>query len=587
MSVVEEVKQKTDIVEVIGQYTRLTKSGKTFKGLCPFHSEKHGSFFVYPDQQSWHCFGACSTGGDVFSFIMKKDGIGFGEALRLLAEKSGVVIPQYAASEKVREKHDRLYQANEAAAEYYHQLLLDPPEAQKVREYLAKRGLNAQSVEDFKLGYSPNAWDNLQKHLLEKGFTSEELLEAGLVVESDTKVKHDRFRQRLMFPITDVRGRIIGFGGRALENEQQPKYLNSPDTPLFAKSSNLYGLSQAKEAIRKEDRVVIVEGYMDVILPHQYGFRNVVASMGTAIGENHVSILKKLTKNLVLALDPDSAGEEATLRSVGLENSLGAEMRVAIMPEGKDPDEIVRDSPDNWQKLIAAAEPVLDYTFERVSASLDLKSSRGKTAAVEKLMPIVSRITDVVRQTHYIDKLAGLVGQSPRKLELLLLKNKSQPPGFKTGSPASGKATLSNPLEEYCLAVMLKHPELKAQCSALQPEYFDNSENREVYNVIKESSDPERINSSLDSALWEHYDRLLKREFLTNQLEIKLAEAVLRLREEYLKRLAERRSAIQAQGITESIETARSAEQDTALSAQLREVFLQKEKLGQRKRRQK
>ncbi len=570
MSVIEEVKQKTDIVEVIGQYTPLTKSGKTFRGLCPFHTENHGSFFVYPDQQSWHCFGACGTGGDIFSFIMKKDGVGFGEALRLMAEKCGVSIPQSGLTEKAREKHDRLYAANEAAADYFHQLLLRSTEAQSVRDYLVKRGVNAQSIEDFNLGYSPKAWDDLQKHLQDRGFTSAELLEAGLITESENKMKHDRFRHRLMFPINDIRARVIGFGGRALDDKQQPKYLNSPQTPLFDKGSTLYGLDLAKDAIRKDERAVIVEGYMDVILPHQYGFKNIVASMGTAIGENHIVILKKLTKNLVLALDPDSAGEEATLRSVGLENSLGSEIRVAILPEGQDPDEIVNTDSRKWHNFIEAAVPILDYSFEKASAGLDLKSSRGKTAAIEALMPIVSQITDVVRQTYYVDKLAALVGQSPRKIELLLQNNKIIR-NTKKLPAGSAKASVANPLEEFCLAVILKNPGLKDKYDGLLPEYFDGSENREVYNILRICQDMSQVKALLDNSLWEHYDRIMECKLLDNKIEAKLADAVLRLREEHLKRLASKR------GDTLAIEE----------SKQLKELFANKEHLGEQKRRQK
>jgi DNA primase len=570
MSAIEEVKQKTDIVEVIGQYTPLTKSGKTFRGLCPFHSEKHGSFFVYPDQQSWHCFGACGTGGDVFSFIMKKDGVGFGDALRMLAEKSGVAIPQNVVAEKAREKHDRLYLANQAAAEYYHQMLLTSPDAQKVRDYLKKRGLNAQSVEDFKLGYSQNAWDGLQKHLMERNFTAAELVEAGLITEGDNKMKHDRFRHRLMFPITDARGRVIGFGGRTLDDNQQPKYLNSPQTPLFDKSSNLYGLHLAKDAMRNKEQSVIVEGYMDVILPHQHGFKNVIASMGTAIGENHISILKKLTRNLVLALDPDSAGEEATLRSVGLENSLGAEIRVALLPKGRDPDEIVIDNPEEWRALIAGAIPIIDYTFQKASQRLDLKSSRGKTSLVEALLPIVQQIKDVVRQTYYIDKLAELVGQNPKKLELMLNNNRGQIRA-KALAQVTSKHSVSNPTEEFCLAVILKNPELRTQCSELLPEYFDSSENREVYNIILTCEDLSKVKTFLDDSLWEHYDQLVTRELLASKMEAKLADATLRLREEHLKRMAHNRA-----------ETLAVDEGN-----QLRELFIRKEHLGELKRRQK
>jgi DNA primase len=570
MSTVDEVKQKTDIVEVIGQSTKLTRSGKTFRGLCPFHSEKHGSFFVYPDQQSWHCFGACATGGDVFSFVMKRDGIVFGDALRLLAERAGVVIPEFAAVEKTREKHDRLYKANEAAADYYHQLLLNSPEAQKVREYLKKRGLNAASVEEFKLGYAPNAWDSLQKYLEERGYTTAELLEAGLVSESESKKIHDRFRHRLLFPITDVRGRIIGFGGRTLDDNVQPKYLNSPQTPLFDKSSNLYGLHLAKDAMRKEEQAVVVEGYMDVILPHQYGNKNVIASMGTALGETHIAILKKMTRNLVLALDPDSAGESATLRSVGLENALGGEMRVAVLPEGKDPDEIVIENPEEWKRLIAAAIPILDYTFDKMSAGLDLKTAKGKSEAVELLMPLVAQIVDPVRQEFYLDKLAALVGQSAKKLELLLAKNRPAQ-RTKATSGEQRKPTFNSPVEEFCLALLLKHPELKASCADLQPEYFACSENREVYNILLGCDAASQVKDALDSALWEHFDRLMARDFLANRLETKLSEAALRLREEHLKRMAQNR----AEGLA------------TEESSQLRELFVKKEHLGEQKRRQK
>jgi len=570
MSTVDEVKQKTDIVEVIGQYTKLTRAGKTFRGLCPFHSEKHGSFFVYPDQQTWHCFGACAAGGDVFSFVMKREGLTFGDTLRLLAERAGIVMPEFAAAEKERGKHDRLYRANEAAAEYYHQQLLTSPEAQPVREYIGKRGLNAHSVESFKLGYAPNAWDSLQKYLEERGYTASELLEAGLIVENESKKVHDRFRHRLLFPISDPRGRIIGFGGRALDANTQPKYLNSPQTPLFDKSATLYGLHQAKDAMRKEERAIIVEGYLDVILPHQHGFKNIIASMGTAIGEQHIAILKKLTKNLVLALDPDSAGEAATLRSVGLENALGGEMRVAVIPDGRDPDEIVIDNPDAWTGLIANAVPIMDYAFEKLSAGLDLKTARGRAVAAERLMPLVRRISDAVRQSFYLEKLAKLVGQSQRTLAQLIKPEQKEARG-KPAAAERHKPSFSSPVEEFCLAVLLKYPLLKDKCAELREEYFSCSENREVYNVLLGCQDVSLVKISLDAALWEHFDRLAAREILDNRLETKLSEAALRLREEHLRRMAQNRADSLA--VDEG--------------NQLRELFVRKEQLGEQKRRQK
>jgi DNA primase len=292
--------------------------------------------------------------------------------------------------------------------------------------------------------------------------------------------------------------------------------------------------------------------------------------MGTAVGENHITILKKLTKNLVLALDPDAAGQEATLRSVGLENSLGAEIRVAILPEGKDPDEIVQEDPKNWRYIIESAVPILDYSFEKAAAGADLKSSHGKTSVVEALMPIVSQIKDVVRQTYYVDKLAALVGQSPRKIEVLLQNNKVAR-NVKKSTAESVKSTISNPVEEFCLAVILKNPELKDGYTGLLPEYFEGSENREVYNVIRSCQDVSRVKGLLDSSLWEHYDRIMGRQLLTNKIEAKLADAVLRMREEYLKRLARNRAD------TLAVEEGN----------QLRELFVTKEQLGEQKRRQK
>ncbi|GAG15879.1 unnamed protein product, partial [marine sediment metagenome] len=258
--------------------------GRTFRALCPFHSEKHPSFFVYLEQQSWHCFGACNTGGDIFSFIMKKEGIDFGEALRLLAQKAGVTIPSRFEQDTGKEERERLYQVDQAAAQYFHNLLLNSPAGEKARSYLDSRGLSPKTIADFQLGFSLNSWDALKQYLMERGYTESELLTAGLVIEAEAGETHDRFRNRLMFPIHDIRGRIVGFGARVLD-DSLPKYLNSPQTLVFDKSSCLYGINLAAAAIRQQNLAVIVEGYMDVITAHQNGFNNVVASMGTSVTE--------------------------------------------------------------------------------------------------------------------------------------------------------------------------------------------------------------------------------------------------------------------------------------------------------------
>src|SRR4030042_4268403 len=315
MGVVDEIKQRVDIVEVASEYIPgLKKAGRNFKALCPFHPEKVPSFYVFPERQSWHCFGACGMGGDVFSLVMKKEGVDFGEALRLLAQKAGVSLTPKQGDER-EETAERLKKINEADAEYYHHLLLQSPEARWTRSYLGQRGISDKTIEEFQLGFSPDSWEALRGELTEGRYPGGELVSAGLLVEKEQGGTYDRFRNRLMFPIRDIAGRVLGFGARVVD-DSLPKYLNSPQTAVFDKSNSLYGIDRAKSGIRKQKLAVVVEGYIDVLAAHQFGFNNVVASLGTALTERQIGIIKKLTKSLVLALDADTAGEMATLRGI-------------------------------------------------------------------------------------------------------------------------------------------------------------------------------------------------------------------------------------------------------------------------------
>ncbi len=591
MSVIEDVKQKTDIVEVIGQYTTLTKAGRTFRGLCPFHSEKRPSFFVYPEQQSWHCFGACSTGGDVFSFIMKKQSLDFGAALRLFAERAGGSIPSRSEPEGEKDEKERLYQLNGAAVQYFHNLLLNSPAGEKARKYLVGRGLSAKVISEFQLGFSLDNWEALKGYLLERGYAESELLEAGLILATETGKTHDRFRNRLMFPISDARGRVTGFGARVLD-DSLPKYLNSPQTPLFDKSGTLYGINLAAPAIRQQGLAVIVEGYMDVIVAHQYGFSNVVASMGTAITEKQVNILKRLTRNMVLAMDADAAGEEAMLRCVGYENSLEAEVKVVVLPAGKDPDDVIKEGPQTWQQLLDRALPVVDYTFNMVTARLNLTTARDKVLAVDELLPVIAGIKDTVRQSHYLQKLAFLVKVSERNLEATLRKTRAgqgklSSQGVKEAEHETVTHSLhpflSSPLEEYCLALLLKHPELKKMSPALSPEYFENSENREIFLAWQQSDDLSLLKEKVDNILWEYVDKLIAREILTNQIDTRYADCAFNLKKRHLQNL----EAIKAEAI--ALETERGGagagmakleEEGTGTSQQLKEMFTQKARKG-------
>lgn len=574
MSVIDEIKQKTDIVDIVSQYTSLKKAGRNLTALCPFHSEKRPSFFVYPEQQSWHCFGACNSGGDVFSFVMKKQGIDFGETLRLLGQRAGVTIPSRFEPDARKDERERLYQANEAAAQYFHNLLLNSPAAEKARNYLASRSISAKTVSDFQLGFSLNSWEALKQYLLERGYAESELLEAGLLVETEDGKTHDRFRHRLIFPINDSRSHTTGFGARVLD-DSLPKYLNSPQTPAFDKSSSLYGINLAAPAIRQQNQAVIVEGYTDVITAHQNGFTNVVATMGTAVTEKQLTFLKKLSNagKIALALDADAAGEEATLRSINYENSLDIEVKFVILPKGKDPDDVIREDSQTWQAMVDGALPVVDYTF-----------TRDESLAIDRLLPIIAMIKDDLRRDRYLTKLAELSGHAYKKLELestlqgYLTRQKVKEP--KSAAVARVVHSLhSSPLEEYCLALLLQHLQLKNKNEGLLAEYFENSENREVFTAWQQTDDLSSLKAWLDTTIWEHLDALINKKIPSNRIEQKYANCVLRLREKFLRALETKKGAaltLEAETGGTVAEMAKLKEQGIEVSTQLREVFTQK-----------
>ena len=437
MSIVDEIKERLDIVEFIGSYVRLQKAGRNYKGLCPFHTEKTPSFFVFPATQTWHCFGACATGGDIFTFVMRQENMDFGEALRFLAERAGIDLhPLDQTRAKQRDELERLRKLNAAAAQYYHHILMDTPLGKAAKNYLAKRGVKPETMVTFQLGYAPDEWHALEEHLKSKGFTTEELLEAGLLSKNEKGNIYDRFRGRIMFPIRDQRGNIIGFGGRAM-GDAVPKYMNTPETPLFDKSSALYGIDLARDAIRQTGQAIIVEGYMDVVIPHQCGVRNIVACMGTALTEAQVNILKRLTKKIIFALDPDAAGLRAVERGIEIakqsmehrvvpiplasglihyEEQLAGEIRILTLPEGLDPDELILQDREHWDRLVAEALTVGEYFFQRTMEEVDLSTAKGKRAAVERFLPVIAAMDNPVERRHYLQQLARRVQVDEREL---------------------------------------------------------------------------------------------------------------------------------------------------------------------------
>lgn len=453
MSVTQEIKSRLDIVDIVSEYVQLRKSGRNYAGFCPFHQNtKTPAFYVFPETQTWYCFGACAEGGDLFSFVIKKEGWDFKEALQNLARRAGVTLePRKPVDEAQQAAENKLVDLLTAAADYFHQLLLYAPQAEAARRYIAGRQLNEETVAAFRVGYALDSWDACRTHFNAQGYDDDDLLAAGLLTEHPERgTRYDRFRNRLMIPIRDIDGRIVGFGARTLEKDGIPKYLNSPQTPLFDKSRLLFGLEAAKRHIREARQVVIVEGYMDVMQAMQAGFGNVVAQMGTALTGEQLQLLKRYTRRFVLALDADAAGAKATMRSLqvaretldrevevrfdarGLvqhEGRLQADIRVVTLPPGDDPDKIVRRDPAQWPQLLARAKPVVAYVIDVATQDLDLEDAKAKTAVARQVVPLIKEIENAVERDHYWQQLARALKvdeRAVRKMDLVPDKKKRQ-----------------------------------------------------------------------------------------------------------------------------------------------------------------
>ncbi len=433
MSVTDEIKARVDAVEFISRYVPLQRAGRSFKARCPFHEERTPSFVVFPETGTWRCFGACSTGGDLFSFLMQKENMDFREALQTLAQEAGVQLPERNDDGNTQER-DLAYELNAKSADFFRVQLHRSQEAQAARDYLQGRGIDAQVATQFQLGYAPDSWEALREHLVQAGYSLDALYHADLVKHNEEHDSfYDSFRNRLMVPIHDRQGRVIGFGGRVLD-DSLPKYLNTAETPLFHKSYVVYGLDRAYRSIREADRVVIVEGYMDVIAAHQFGFENVVACLGTALTTEQLRQINRYTDNFILALDADTAGQQATLRGLNqarqalrkdkfvltpssrsnhIGHRLNANLRIIALQQGLDPDNIIRRNTDDWQKLVDNATPLVDHHIKIVTAQYDLDSAQGKAEAVAELIPLIAEINEETERLHYIEELSKRAGFPP------------------------------------------------------------------------------------------------------------------------------------------------------------------------------
>lgn len=530
MTAIEEIKARLDIVDVVSETVQLRRSGKNYTGFCPFHENtRTPAFVVFPDSGTWRCFGQCNEGGDIFSYVMKREGWDFPEALRLLAERAGVELTTPTPEEQEQaEENQALRDLLESTVLFYRHQLFHTTAGQEALRYLREqRNLTDETIEAFGLGYAPDSWDATTQYFLSKGHTEEELLACGLVSERDSGGVYDRFRHRVMFPIRDHRGRMAGFGARILRPDDVPKFLNSPQTEIFDKSGLLYGLDRARRAIREADRAVIVEGYLDVIALHQAGFTNAISPMGTALSERQLRLLKRYSRRITLALDPDAAGDKATLRGLevaretldreedpvfdaqgllGYEGRLQADIRVASLPDGLDPDEVVHRDPQEWERILASARPIVIHVMQTLAADQDLEDPKVKADIAGQVLPLIADVPNAVERDAYVQRLARLLKVAERSLmpSRSAAAPRRRPARRQPVQPSPKPTVLTDmqqstfSLETFCLSVLLRRPDLlyqvdrnflEANLPRLSYNDFQHSDHSSILRVLLESVD--------------------------------------------------------------------------------------------------
>ncbi len=535
MTAIDDIKDRLDIVDIVSETVKLRKAGKNYTGFCPFHPNVHTpAFVVFPDSGTWRCFGQCNEGGDIFKFVMKREGWDFSQTLKALADRAGIQLePLTPQRVEQDETQNRISKLLEDVVIYYHDLLKTHPEGKQALSYLQQRGLNDQTIEKFMLGFALPGWDNLLQHMNAKGVPNEYLLEAGLLSERDDGGVYDRFRNRIMIPIRDGQGHMAGFGARILDPNDVPKFLNSPQTAIFDKGRMLYGLDAARKSIRAMDQAVVVEGYLDVIMLHQAGYTNTVSPMGTALTEDQLRMVKKFTRRLVLALDADAAGQKATLRGLQIareamdheteigfdvrgllrqEARLQADIRVTTIPEGMDPDEVVLRDPLEWKKILDTAKPLVVHVMETLASDQDVHDPKVKQDIASQVMPLIDDVPNLVERDAYRQKLARLLkldestlaGFAPRSKSVVRPFSRSRRQQMQTQG-AEGETRKSStihlldplqPLENHILAAILRQPDIvyrldrmlqQNNLDRLKDADFSSTQNQHLFALIQES----------------------------------------------------------------------------------------------------
>ena len=510
-SQLEEIRQKVDIVSLIGEYVPLKKTGRNYKALCPFHPEKTPSFVVSPDRQIYKCFG-CSEGGDVFEFVKRVEGLDFGEVVRKLADRSGVELKEYAPTGNEKKKKT-IYSINQAATELYNYLLTKHKVGKAALDYLHARKVSDSSIKNFQLGYAPEKGDIAVSFLMKKGFKADGITLAGHSSSYSSGRLLDRFRGRIVFPIKDTQSRVLGFSGRAL-GTREPKYLNSPDTLVFNKSKTLYGIDLAKTEIGKQKTAILVEGNLDVISSHQVGVKNVVAPLGTALTENQVSILRRFSDKLLISFDTDFAGNAAAKRGIELAEEAGFSVKVVNLGEDKDPDEIIRRSPEAWKKKVEESVSVYDFILDTGIKRWGL-DAEGKKKISQEVLPIIAKLPDKITQDHYVQKIAASLAVSEEAVRFDLKKysgedlSKTEPPTENKSLVKTTKITL---LEKYLLSLIVQTGILPEELSG---DYFTQEFTGKLYVVVKKHFDlegkikPKKLSGYIPESLISIYDEII------------------------------------------------------------------------------
>lgn len=582
MSTVDDIKDRIDIIDIVSETVKLRRTGKNYTGFCPFHENtRTPAFVVFPESGTWHCFG-CNEGGDIFKFTMKKEGWDFSQTVKYLAERAGVELAPFTPQQQAQEEeYEHLRTLLEEAVTFFRHHLVKDSAGNQALNYLHNRGVQEKTLELFELGYAPASWDSCLKYFENKSYNRDNLLQVGLISERPNGEGYfDRFRNRIIFPIRDSQGRISGFGARALDENDMPKYLNSPQTVLFDKGRTLYGLHLARKAIRAQNQAVIVEGYMDVIIPYQAGFTNTVSPMGTALNEYQIRQLKKHTRRIILALDADAAGEKATRRGLeiarqaldhtdelvldarGLMHSearLQADLRVTTLPAGKDPDEIALANPDEWHRILDAAQPIVIHVMETLAANRNLDDPKEKSDIAAQVLPLIEDVPNSFEREAYRQRLARLLRVDERSL--IGTQTSATRPRRRSGttrlntvnekliSVESSSQNLARSLESHSLRLLLRQPDAIYQLdralqennlSRFSAQDYEHTNNQLLVKLILQSLDQDQLDThqhirgNLTDELRELTEELLSPmpfgELRPDQLIEELIKTIIKLR---------------------------------------------------------